>query len=257
MCPPDAQYRGVNKRRRFSPKRKRKIILRWGIFGHPSLQNIKTVSNALSDGPKGDPMRTQAQLKALNQEVRNCQRCNLAETRTHALCGEGNAHAALMLIAQAPGETEDREGRMFIGPSGKVLDELLRDVQIDRNELYMTNLVKCMLPKYRRPKLQEIERCSRYLDREITLVNPRILASLGYYATRYLFEKYAFPLPPKPEFQAVYGKVLAADDKQIIPLQHPAALLYDGSIQEAMVKNYRGMKTLLTRLPAPGDCGKG
>jgi DNA polymerase len=155
-----------------------------------------------------------------------------------------------MLIAQAPGENEDREGRMFIGPSGKVLNELLRAVHIERKEIYMTNLIKCMLPKYRRPKSEEIKICSRYLDREIELINPRILASLGHYATRYLFEKYAFPLPPKQEFQAVYGKVLVADDKQIIPVQHPAALLYDRSIKEAMLRNYRKMQALLSSLVA-------
>ena len=191
-------------------------------------------------------MGTEDLLGKLNREIRVCTRCNLADTRTNALCGEGNPQAELMLIAQAPGENEDREGRMFIGPSGKVLDELLKAVHIERKEIYMTNLIKCMLPKYRRPKSEEIKICSRYLDREIELINPRILASLGHYATRYLFEKYAFPLPSKQEFQAVYGKLLEANDKKLIPVQHPAALLYDGSIKEVMLKNYRKMHALLS-----------
>ena len=195
-------------------------------------------------------MKTDDQLENLNEEIRTCNQCILANTRLNALCGEGNPNAGLMLIAQAPGENEDREGRMFIGPSGKVLDALLRAVHIDREEIYMTNLIKCMLPKYRRPKFGEIEICSRYLDREIALINPRILASLGHYATRYLFQKYAFPLPSKQEFRAVYGKVLVADDKQIIPVQHPAALLYNESIKEVMLRNYRKMRALLSSLPA-------
>ena len=189
-------------------------------------------------------------LDNLREEIRTCNQCILADTRTNALCGEGNLSADLMLIAQAPGENEDREGRMFIGPSGKVLDALLKAVHIDREETYMTNLIKCMLPKNRKPKFGEIEICSHYLDREIALINPRILASLGHYATRYLFQKYAFPLPSKQEFRAVYGKILVADDKQIIPVQHPAALLYDGSIKEAMLRNYRKMQALLSSLPA-------
>ena len=192
----------------------------------------------------------------LDKEIRECKKCSLAETRINAICGEGNPYAKLMLIAQAPGETEDREGRMFIGPSGKVLDELLRAVQIDREEIYMTNLVKCMLPKYRKPKSEEIKICRQYLDREIELVNPGILASLGYYATRYLFEKYAFPLPPRQEFQEVYGKVLKADDKQIIPVQHPAALLYNSSIKTVMLNNYRNMQAVLSNLPERSDCRK-
>lgn len=187
-------------------------------------------------------------IEDLNEEIRRCNKCRLAETRTNAVCGEGNLHAKLVLIAQAPGENEDREERMFIGPSGKALNELLRMVHIDRKEIYMTNLIKCMLPKYRRPKSDEIEICSQYLDREIQLINPRILASLGYYATRYIFEKYAIPLPSKPEFHEVYGKVLEAGDKEILPLQHPAAVLYDSSIKEKLVRDYRKMRVLLTNL---------
>ena len=87
-------------------------------------------------------------LDDLNEEIKRCQKCRLYKSRINALCGEGDPNAKLMLIAQAPGENEDREGKMFIGPSGKVLDELLEISDIDRKEIYMTNLVKCMLPKY-------------------------------------------------------------------------------------------------------------
>jgi len=87
------------------------------------------------------------EIKRLNEEIRACNKCRLSETRINALSGEGELNARLMLIAQAPGENEDQEGIMFIGPSGKVLDELLQISCVDRKELYMTNLVKCMLPK--------------------------------------------------------------------------------------------------------------
>jgi uracil-DNA glycosylase len=187
-------------------------------------------------------------LRNLNNEIKRCHQCRLAGTRTNALCGEGNLHADLMLIAQAPGEHEDREGRMFIGPSGKVLDELLASIDIQRGEIYMTNLIKCMLPKNRKPKSDEIASCSPYLAREIDLINPKILASLGYYATRYILEKYGIPLPPKHEFREVYGNVLEVDGKKIIPLQHPAAVLHDFSIISTLVKNYRKMQALYTRL---------
>lgn len=181
----------------------------------------------------------------LNEEIKRCTKCRLSESRINALCGEGDLNTKLMLIAQAPGENEDREGKMFIGPSGKVLDELLRMADIDRKEIYMTNLLKCMLPKYRKPKQDEIERCSHYLDREIELINPEILAPLGYYAIKYIFEKYAIALPPKPEFYTVFGNVFSAGDKKIIPLQHPAAVLYNHSMKTVLIKNYRTMKVLL------------
>jgi len=176
----------------------------------------------------------------LNEEIRECHKCRLSETRINALCGEGNPNAKLMLIAQAPGENEDREGKMFIGPSGKVLDELLSLANISRKEIYMTNLVKCMLPKYRKPKQDEIQICSKYLDKEIELINPETLAPLGHYATKYIFEKYALCLPPKPEFRTVYGKIFLAGDKKILSLQHHAAVLYSNSLKlkEEMIKNY-------------------
>ena len=199
-------------------------------------------------------MGTEAQLENLKKEIRECKNCSLAETRINAICGEGNPHAKLIFIAQAPGETEDREGRMFIGPSGKVLDKLLKAVHIDREEIYMTNLVKCMLPKYRKPKSEEIRICSRYLDREIEVIKPRILALLGYYASIYIFEKYYLPLPLKKEFREVYGKVFDADNKKIIPLQHPAAVLHNSSLEEPMVRNYRKMQVLFVNLLGKDGC---
>lgn len=184
-------------------------------------------------------------IEDINSEIQRCTRCRLSETRINALCGEGNLSAKLMLIAQAPGEMEDRAGTMFIGPSGKVLDELLKMAHIDRKNIYMTNLIKCMLPKYRRPKSDEIEICSRYLDREIELIKPRILAPLGYFATRYILGKYDIPIPSKPEFRKLYGKIVEADNKQILPLQHPAAVLYDASIKAVLARNYQKMRLLL------------
>jgi len=94
-------------------------------------------------------------------------KCRLSKTRMNAICGEGNLNAKIMLIAQAPGEKEDKEGRMFVSPSEKELDELLRSAGISRQAVYMTNLIKCMLLKYRKPKEDEIEACSYYLDEEI------------------------------------------------------------------------------------------
>jgi DNA polymerase len=192
-------------------------------------------------------------IEDLNQEIRRCNKCKLAETRANALCGEGNLRAKLMLIAQAPGENEDREGRMFIGPSGKVLNEILAIIHIDRKEIYMTNLIKCVLPKNRRPRSEEIEVCSQYLDREIAEINPRMLASLGYYATRYIFKKYAIALPSKLEFPGVCGKILEAGDKEILPLQHPAALLYNSSIKGEMVEDYSKMRTGFARHTEESD----
>ncbi len=185
------------------------------------------------------------EIDELNERIRKCKRCRLSETRTNAICGEGNLNARIMLIAQAPGEKEDREGRMFIGPSGKVLDELLSEAGVNRQELYMTNLVKCMLPKYRKPKEDEIEACSYYLNKEIELINPKILVPLGYYATQYIFQKYGVLLPAKVKFSSVYGKLFLAKDKKILPLHHPASLLYNPDSKQDLIKSYRKLQVLL------------
>ena len=97
------------------------------------------------------------EIDELNKQIKECKRCRLSQTRINAICGEGNLNAKIMLIAQAPGEKEDRVGRMFVGPSGKVLEELLNKAGIKRDEIYMTNLIKCILPKYRKPKQDEIK----------------------------------------------------------------------------------------------------
>lgn len=187
----------------------------------------------------------QLEIKDLNKKIKRCNKCRLSETRMNALCGEGNIDAKLMLIAQAPGENEDRDGIMFIGPSGKVLDELLRTSNVEREELYMTNLVKCMLPKYRTPKQDEIDTCSDYLDKEIELINPEVLIPLGHYATSHIFKKYSLPLPSKQEFYILYGELFLTDNKKILPLQHPATMLYHPHIKDEMAKNYHKLNVLL------------
>jgi uracil-DNA glycosylase family 4 len=180
----------------------------------------------------------------LNKLIKECKRCRLSETRMNAICGEGNLNAKIMLIAQAPGENEDREGKMFIGPSGKVLDELLRAAEISRQEIYMTNLIKCMLPKYRKPKQDEIKACSHYLDKEIELINSQVLVPLGYYATKYIFQKYHNLLLSKKEFSSVYGRLFLGRDKKILPLSHPASCLYNPDLKQNLVKSYRKLKVL-------------
>ena len=183
-------------------------------------------------------------IEELNKMIRECKRCRLSETRTNAICGEGNLKAKIFLIAQAPGEKEDKVGKMFVGPSGKVLDELLNEAKIKRDEIYMTNLIKCMLPECRKPKQDEIESCSYYLDEEIKLINPKILVPLGYYSTRYIFQKYGISLPPKEELSKILGKLFLSDDKKILPLPHPANLLYNPSFKQNLIRHYRKLNIL-------------
>ena len=183
-------------------------------------------------------------IEDLNSDIQNCRKCRLSETRQNVLCGEGNVNAKLMLIAQAPGENEDREGKMFIGPSGKVLDELLEKSTVNKKQIYMTNLIKCFIPKYRGPKQDEIEKCSIHLEREIEIINPAILVPLGYYATRYIFSKNDITVPPKKELHTVFGILYVTRERKIFPLPHPAVVLYNSSIKKGIVEKYQKLKVL-------------
>jgi DNA polymerase len=193
-------------------------------------------------------MRVESKQKAideLNTVMKGCTRCRLCRTRKNVLVGEGNLQARLMLIAQAPGENEDREGRMFIGPSGQVLDELLEEAGISRDEIYMTNLIKCKLPQNRKPKQDEIKACSRFLEQEIVLIDSEVIAPLGYYATRYLLSRYKLPIPKiRVEFSSCYGRIFRSRNQKIFPLPHPASLLYNQSLKPVIVEQYKRLKAI-------------
>ncbi|MEJ2567758.1 MAG: uracil-DNA glycosylase, partial [candidate division WOR-3 bacterium] len=154
-------------------------------------------------------MKVKLDLHRIKEEIKNCNKCPLSETRNNALPGEGNLKARIMLVAQAPGEKENEKGWMFVGPTGNALNELFEELGLKKAEFYLTNLIKCMLPDYRKPKKEEIDACSEYLDQEIEIIDPEIISPLGYYSTRYICNKYNYTLPDKKEdFKNLYGKLL-------------------------------------------------
>ncbi|MFA7115847.1 MAG: uracil-DNA glycosylase [Bacteroidales bacterium] len=184
-------------------------------------------------------------LDALNSQIRACERCSLSVTRKHALIGEGNVNASIMFIALSPGTKEDTENAMFIGPSGKVLNRLFQAAGIERESVYMTNLVKCTLPKNRKPKSNEIEFCSIFLNEEIEIIKPQIIVPLGFYATRSILIKYhADPSRQEMSFKNINGQLLHLDGMKIFPLTHPSALLYNPSFEPKTIENYIKLKLL-------------
>ena len=135
---------------------------------------------------------------------------------------------------------------MFIGPSGKVLDELLDATGIDRKEIYMTNLVKCMLPKNRRPKQKEIESCAPYLEQELEAVDPEVIVTLGMHAWRFVLEVHNLGGLFKNKLDDVCGRLLWTGDKKVMPLYHPAAMLHNPSLEDRMRKDYSKLGILRT-----------
>jgi DNA polymerase len=189
--------------------------------------------------------RKQEELEKLNKELVNCRDCHLCETRQQVLRGEGNLAARFFLVALSPGEQEDEAGRMFIGPAGKVLDELLEKAGIKRSEVYISNLIKCNLPQNRKPRMREIEACHKYLDEEIEIIQPGFIVPLGFYAGRYILEKYhAQPPSAKADYHELYGKLFYADGQKIYLLPHPASLLYKPVYYPQTQRKYNKLKTL-------------
>ena len=233
-----------------SLSKQKKSPLLFILLGESYFPSFAKYKNTLKSAYYGIHMQLLSsrmkKLEDLREEIRKCKKCRLWKTRRNSLPGEGNPDSRLMLIAQAPGENEDRERKMFIGPSGKKLNSLLQEADVSRKEIYITNLIKCMLPKYRKPKQDEIQACVQHLNEEIRLINPSVIATLGYYSTKYIFVKYHIPLPTsKLKFSKSYGKIFLAENRKILPLRHPATLLYDSSIREELVCNYRKLKTLM------------
>ena len=181
----------------------------------------------------------------LNGKIKSCTNCRLHKSRKNAITGEGNYNAKIIIIAQAPGEIEDREGKMFIGPSGKIFDRLLQNAEIQRQDIYVTNLIKCYLPKCRRPSKKEIEQCSAYLDKEIEFIDPQIIVTLGFHATRYIFKKYNLNRPPKKEYKNLFGKQFYIKNRIIFPVRHPTAILFNPEKEEIVQKNYNLISKLL------------
>jgi DNA polymerase len=193
-------------------------------------------------------LEKQESLDVLNYQIRACEKCILSATRKHALTGEGNIGASIFFVALSPGAKEDIGNRMFIGPSGQVFNRLLQKAGIERQSVYMTNLVKCLLPKNRKPTWNEIELCSSFLDDEILIIQPQIIVPLGFYATRSILTKYHVDSSREEmSFKNINGKLLVLDGIKIFPLTHPSALLYNPSFEPGTLEKYIKLKSIISR----------
>ena len=130
---------------------------------------------------------------------------------------------------------------MFVGPSGTIFDKLLDSSGISRQNFYMTNLIKCILPNSRRPSHNEIKECSRYVEKEIDLLQPKLIVPLGFHTTRYIFTKYNIPRPSKNDYHTLFGKVVRIGGIRIYPVRHPTALLFNPGKKKTMEKNYKSI----------------
>lgn len=185
-------------------------------------------------------------LEKIEEEIRSCTKCPLAKTRKNAVPGEGGFRKKVMFIGEAPGRWEDIKGRPFVGAAGKYLDELLASIGLSREDVYITNIVKCRPPGNRDPTDEEISLCSPYLERQLAVMKPRVICPLGRFSAKYILEKFGFAMK---SISAVQGKVFRGKDVIIIPMYHPAAALYHGQWKPALERSFKILREVLDESP--------
>jgi uracil-DNA glycosylase len=195
-----------------------------------------------------------AALALLHDEASGCTRCRLAQTRTQVVFGNGNPAADLMFVGEAPGFHEDKQGLPFVGQAGKLLDRLLEGIGLTRADVFVANTLKCRPPGNRDPMPDEKEACEPWLFRQIELVEPKVIATLGNHATKQLTGK-------DIGITRVHGReqpiTLGSRELLLYPLYHPAAALYTPSMLTVLADDFARLPQLLGRStaapPAPAE----
>ncbi|MDQ6606699.1 MAG: uracil-DNA glycosylase [Actinomycetota bacterium] len=186
-------------------------------------------------------------LKGVWEEARDCVRCPLHQSRTTVVFGAGNADADLMFVGEAPGANEDRQGLPFVGQAGKLLDKLLAEIGLERADVFVANVLKCRPPDNRDPQPREIETCEDYLWRQVDLIQPTVICTLGNFATKLLR---ADPTGISRLHGQAQERVIGSRTVRLYPLYHPAAALYTPSTLETLRADFRRIPDLLA-LGAP------
>lgn len=200
-------------------------------------------------GPVRSAPERRELLKAVYEEARGCQKCQLHRTRTTVVFGAGNADADLMFVGEAPGANEDRLGLPFVGQAGKLLEKLLGEIDLQRSDVFIANTVMCRPPQNRDPHPPELESCNGYLRQKISLIAPVMICTLGNFATKLL------RADPGTGITRLHGReeerVLGPLAVRLYPLLHPAAALYTPSMLASLRADFERIPELLALPPLP------
>ena len=178
-------------------------------------------------------------LKAISQQVSVCEKCPLHYSRKNAVPGEGPADAKIMFIGEGPGFYENEQGRPFVGPSGKFLDELLANAGLQRSEVFIGNVVKCRPPGNRDPQPEELAACRPYLEKQIETINPRIIVTLGRYSMANFMSG--------RKISAIHGRPGWVNGRLVVPMYHPAAALHQHSLKSTVEADFANLPELIAR----------
>jgi uracil-DNA glycosylase family 4 len=198
-----------------------------------------------------DALTRREALEAYAAETSACTSCRLAQGRTQVVFGVGNPDADLMFVGEAPGFHEDKQGYPFVGSAGKLLDKLLEGIGLTRRDVYIANVLKCRPPGNRDPQPDEIEACEAHLFRQIELIEPKLIATLGNFATKLLSGKsYGITrVHGRPQEATLGGRRVT-----LYPIYHPAAALYTPAMLKTLEEDFAGIPALLEReAPQPAS----
>ena len=182
-------------------------------------------------------------LSEIADRVRACKDCALSMGRTNAVPGEGPLDAEVMFIGEGPGLQEDRQGRPFVGPAGQFLDQLLTDVGMSREQVFIANMIKCRPPQNRDPAPVEMAACSKYLDRQIELIDPKLIVTLGRFSLGRFF--------PGESITRARGRVRYKDGRAIFPVMHPAAGLRREEMKASIIQDFKAIPGILEEAAHP------
>jgi len=184
-------------------------------------------------------LKSEEILNEIAQQTAVCTRCKLHHSRKHAVPGHGNPHASIMFIGEGPGFHENEQGLPFVGAAGQFLDELLSAANLSREDVFITNVVKCRPPGNREPLIEELEACKPYLDRQIAAINPDIIVTLGRISMGYFINN--------GKISGIHGKSFWTNGRMIVPMYHPAAALHQPSIKDVVRKDFMKLPGLVKK----------
>ncbi len=182
----------------------------------------------------------QQEMQQVADEVTGCTLCELSRSRNHAVPGEGSIHARVMLIGEGPGWHEDQQGRPFVGNAGKFLNELLAKAGLERQDVFITNVVKCRPPGNRDPLPDEIAACSNYLERQMKAIDPDVVVTLGRFSMAKFF--------PGERISRIHGQAKKIGRRLVVPMYHPAAALHQGALRGAIEDDFAKLPKLLAEV---------
>ena len=178
-------------------------------------------------------------LSALNAEISACRACALGATRTRAVPGEGPVDAEIMFIGEAPGYYEDQQARPFVGPAGQFLDQLLASIGLQREDVFICNVIKCRPPENRDPLPGEIKACHKWLHQQLEIISPKVVVTLG----RYSLAKYF----PGDSISKVHGQERRVGSVVVVPMYHPAAALHQGALRSVIEADFKKLPAILEK----------